>query len=399
MSDSTTQNSSGRHDPFKGLRVIDFTSMMAGPYSTRFLADGGADVIKVEAPEGDYIRTRDPMRGRSSAYFGHLNAGKRSIVLDMKNPDAVAQIKRLIDEADVLVEAFRPGVMKRLGFDFETLRESNPGLIYCAVSGFGQTGPGSDRPAYAQIVHAASGYDLAFANYQDDMKRPPNSALFLADVVAGISAYAGIVTALYDRERTKRGQMVDVALMDGMLCLMPYEFQEAQFPAAERRPVYAPLKTQDGYIMISAVSPRNWENLFEVIGRPDWRDDPMLATNAGRQGNFVKVMALIEAWMVQRTSAECVRIFDAAGVPATPYKTVRESIQDPQFAHRGSFSTIADEAGEYLVPNLPFRMSEAQVDARRHVPLLGEHTEEILRDVAGASPEAIAKATARASKK
>jgi CoA:oxalate CoA-transferase len=399
MSVNTTKPCPSQHDPFENLRVVDFTSMMAGPYCTRFLADGGADVIKVESPEGDYIRFREPLRDASSTYFGHLNSGKRSISLDMKNPAAMEQIKRLIDQADVLVEAFRPGVMKRLGVDFKTLRKTNPRLIYCAVSGFGQTGPGADRPAYAQIVHAASGYDLAFARYQDDMKRPPNTALFLADVIAGISAFAGIVTALYDRERTNRGQFVDVALMDGVLSLMPYEFQEAQFPAAERRPVYSPLKTSDGFIMVCAVSPRNFEQLFELIGLPNWRSDPMLATNAARQANWTQVMAIIERWMVQRTTEECVTMVGEAGVPATAYKTIRESIKDPQFKHRGSFAKVEDKAGEYLVPNLPFRMSNARLEVRRHVPLLGEHTNEILRDIAGASPETIAKAIASAPKK
>ena len=277
---------SERTGPLAGIRVLDFTSMMAGPYATRYLADMGADVIKIEAPEGDYIRQREPLRDGCSAYFGHLNAGKRSLCLDLKDPASVAAVKAMVAQADVVVENFRPGAMARLGLDYAALAPLNPRLVYCSISGFGQTGPDAERPAYAQIVQAASGYELAFAGYQDAKDhagRPANTAIFIADVLGALYACNGVLAALQQRQVTGRGQHVDTTLIEGMLNLMPYEVQEAQFPAKKRRPVYPPFQAADGWLMIAAVNPRNFEALLDAIAIPGWRDDPMFATERGRQ--------------------------------------------------------------------------------------------------------------------
>lgn len=371
--------------PLDGIRVLDFTTMIAGPYCTRFLADMGADVIKIESGEGDYIRQREPLRNGHSAYFGHLNAGKRSVCMDLKDPVAVQRIKELLTTCDVLVENFRPGAMQRLGLDYDTLKALNPRLVYCSISGFGQTGPDAQRPAYAQIVQAASGYELAFASYQGEehaQQRPPNSAIFTADVLGALFAHSGILAALNQRHATGIGQQVDATLFESMLLLMPYEVQEAQFPALKRRPVYPPLKAQDGYLMVSAVSPRNFEALLDAIDISAWRDDPMFATDRGRQANWSKVMARIESWTAARTVEECLRVIGGAGVPIAPYRTVREAIAQPQLAHRESLATVRDGAGEYRVPNLPFKFSAGRIEARAHVPALGEHTQEVLNEIA-----------------
>jgi crotonobetainyl-CoA:carnitine CoA-transferase CaiB-like acyl-CoA transferase len=367
--------------PLAGIRVLDFTIMMAGPYCTRFLADLGADVIKIEAPEGDYIRQRAPKRGNHSAYFGHLNAGKRSVVLDLKKPTAVSAVKRLAMQADVVVENFRPGVMARLGLDYAVLQALNPRLIYCSISGFGQTGPDAQRPAYAQIVQAASGYERAFADYQDGNERPANNGIFIADVLGGLFAHAGILAALNQRSADGRGQLVDATLMESMLSLMPYEVQEAQCPQPERRPVYPPLKANDGYLMLAAVSPRNFEALLEGLGFADWRKDPILANDAARQANWKAVMERVGAWTSSRSTAECIATIGGAGVPVTRYSSVGEALQEPQMAHRGSLAEVRDGGGSYLVPNLPFKMSGANVSVRPHVPALGEHTEQVLREL------------------
>ena len=395
-------------DPLAGIRVLDFTIMLAGPYCTRYLADLGADVIKIESPEGDYIRQREPKRDGCSAYFGHLNAGKRSVVLDLKQPAALAAVQRLVAQCDVLVENFRPGVMKRLGLDYPTLAAINPRLIYCSLSGFGQTGPDALRPAYAQIVQAASGYDLAYAGYQDGPagaedgpegsqgnpakplagpNRPANTGIFIADVLGGVFSYSAVLAALNQRHATGRGQMIDATLIEGMLSLMPYEVQEAQFPAPSRRPVYPPFKTLDGYLMVSAISPKNFEALLEALGFAQWRSDPMLATESARQANWGVVMARIEAWSALRSSGECTGILIDAGVPVTPYLTVRQALDEPQLAHRGSLATVRDGAGSYRVPNLPFKFSEGRVEVRGHVPALGEHTEQVLSEIAKLSAE------------
>jgi crotonobetainyl-CoA:carnitine CoA-transferase CaiB-like acyl-CoA transferase len=386
----TTETSS---DPLAGIRVLDFSSMMAGPYCTRFMADLGAEVIKVEAPEGDYIRQRAPKRDGHSAYFGHLNAGKRSIVLDLKQPAALAAAHRLAERCDVLVQNFRPGTMERLGLGWEQVHALNPRLIYCSISGFGQTGPDAHKPAYAQIVQAASGYELAHAGYQDGSDRPSNIAIFIADVMGALFAHSGVLAALQHRNLTGHGQHVDSTLMESMLSLMAYEVQEAQFPAPERRPVYPPLKARDGYVMLAAVSPRNFEALLDVLDLGDWRADPMLATDAGRQGNWSAVMARVEDWTCRRSVEECERIIGGAGVPLTRYSTVREALQQPQFKHRGSLATVRDGAGTYLVPNLPFKLSAAHVGVRERVPELGEDTEQVLREIAGLTPDEVRAAT------
>ncbi|GAP38118.1 CaiB/BaiF CoA transferase family protein [Piscinibacter sakaiensis] len=372
-------------DPLHGQRVLDFTTMMAGPYCTRFLADMGADVIKIESPEGDYIRQREPLRDGHSAYFGHLNAGKRSACLDLKDPASLAAVKTLVRSCDVLVENFRPGAMQRLGLGYDELKALNPRLIYCSISGFGQTGPDAQRAAYAQIVQAASGFELAFAGYQGDgttETRPANQAIFTADVLGALFAYAGILAALNQRHVTGLGQHVDTTLFESMLLLMPYEVQEAQFPAARRRPVYPPLKASDGFVMLSAVSPRNFEALLDAIGFDGWRDDPMLATDRGRQQHWGEVMTRVEAWTSSRTAAECVRVIGDAGVPITRYGSVRDALAEPQLAHRGSLATVHDAAGAFRVPNLPFKLSGAHIGVRAKVPALGEHTREVLDEAA-----------------
>ena len=367
--------------------------MMAGPYATRYLADLGADVIKIEPPDGDYIRTRPPLRGGCSAYFGHLNAGKRSVVLDLKRPGAMDAVRSLAAISDVVVENFRPGVMKRLGLDYPAVSEINPKIVMCSISGFGQDGPGADRAAYAQIVQACSGYDLAFAKYQGTAGRPANTAIFFADVLAGVYAYSAILATLHQRHATGRGTCIDASLIESMLQLMPYEVQEAQFPVTRDRPVYPPFRTADGYVMISAISPKNFEALLQAIGIAGWRDDPILATDAARQANWMQVMQRIEAWTSQRPSAECERRLLDAGVPATAYRTVAEAIADPQLAHRGSLATVEDAGGRHLVPNLPFRMSGALCSVAARTPALGEHTREVLSDLLKLDDAAIARIT------
>ena len=387
-----TDDTGSRPRPLQGVRVLDFTSMMAGPYATRYLADLGAEVLKVEPAEGDYIRQRLPLREGYSAYFSHLNAGKRSIVLDLKHPAGIQAAKELAAHCDVLVEAFRPGVMKRLGLDPKALMAAHPRLIVCSVSGFGQSGPASQRPAYAQIVQAESGYELAFANYQDNAERPANTAIFYADVLGGTFAFSGILAALNQRHITGRGQWVDSTLMESMLNLMPYEVQEAQFPAAKRRPVYPPFRTLDGYLMIAAVNPRNFEALLDAIGVSGWREDSRMKTDAARQANWGDVMAVVEAWTCQRQAAECERLLAQSGVPVTVYRTVREALSDPQFAHRGSLATVEDGGGVHRVPNLPYRMSESRVEVGHRTPNLGEHTTQVLSELLGYTDDQIRRA-------
>src|SRR5262245_54910089 len=190
------------HRAFAGLRVVDFTTTSAGPHGTRLLADLGADVVKVEAPEGDVMRSRPPLRNGASSYFGQLNAGKRSVVLDLKEARGVAAAHRLAAQADILVENYRPGVMRRLGLDFPVLEQANPRLVYCSISGYGQTGPSGELPAYAPVIHATSGYELAHLAYQRGRSHPDNCGVYVADVITGTYAFGAIATALHQRRAT-----------------------------------------------------------------------------------------------------------------------------------------------------------------------------------------------------
>jgi CoA:oxalate CoA-transferase len=379
------------NDPLSGVRVLDFSSMMAGPYCSRVLADLGAQVIKVESLDGDHIRTQPPLRGGCSAYFGHLNSGKQSIALDLKHPESVALVHTLAKSVDIVLENFRPGVMSRLGMDYARLAAGNPRLIYCSISGYGQTGPDAQRAAYAPIINAASGHDLAQMLYQDERDRPPNVGIFTADLLTGVYAVTAIQAALLQRQRTNRGQHLDVTLIESMMNLMVYEFQEAQFPAAQRRFVYKPVKARDGFVMIVLVSPANFANLCNAIGRPEWKDNPRFATVKARRENWDELMSLVEAWSQQRSAKECEEFLNKAGVPCTRYRTVKDAMADPHLHDRGSFQRVSDAAGGYLVPNLPYRMDQGGARARAHVPSLGEHTAEVLRNELGLDDAEIAK--------
>jgi CoA:oxalate CoA-transferase len=370
--------------PLSGLKVLDFTSMIAGPFCTRGLADMGCDVIKIEAPEGDYIRQREPLREGFSAYFGHLNAGKRSVMLDLRDQNARSAVRKMVEACDIIVENMRPGAMQRLGLGYEQVRGLNPSLIYCSISGFGQTGPDAERPVYAPIVQAASGFETASAKYQRGAvsDRPLNITSFVADILGGTFAMTAIMAALHSRNLSGTGQFIDTSLFESMLQLMPYEVQEAQFPAKKLRPVYRPLKANDGYLMIAAISPRNFEALFNAIGMTNWQSDPVLNNEEARQMHWDQVMEKIEKWTCARSSDECVRYLSKAGVPITRYQTVQEAINCPQSLYREVMQKVKDDKGDYLVPNLPFKLSESEISVGKKVPALGEHTYEVLSTIA-----------------
>src|SRR5216684_2532956 len=339
--------------PLDGVRVLDFSIMLAGPYCARLLADVGADVIKIEPPEGDDMRLRAPLREGNSAYFGQLNAGKRSIVLDLKSSEAIKLIYRLVEETDILVENFRPGVMDRLGLGYEALWEINPRLIYCSISGYGQTGPAAERAAYAMIVHAESGFDRSLMRYAGDRNRPAAGAIFVADVLGGIFGYSAIQTALVQRARTGQGQRIDVALMDCMLNLLVYELQEAQFPIRSPRPTYGPVRARDGDILIAPITPRNFVALCDVTGQRELADNPLFNTLPTRGANWAAMMQLIEKWTKRHTVDECIAALDAAGVPCAEYRDPGAALTDPHLLQRGVFTKLADGAGEFVGVNAP----------------------------------------------
>jgi crotonobetainyl-CoA:carnitine CoA-transferase CaiB-like acyl-CoA transferase len=364
------------------VRVLDFTTTIAGPHCTRLLADLGAEVIKIEAPEGDMMRTRPPLRNGASTSFGQLNAGKKSIVLDLKTPPAVEAVRRLVATADVVVENFRPGVMRRFGLDYEVLAPIKPELIYCAISGYGQTGPSSQLPAYAPVIHAASGYDLAHMAYQGEERRPDYCGIYIADVLTGTYAFGAITTALYHRQLTGRGQMVDISMLESMLSLTLSEIQAAQFSLPPLgRPIFGPVATKDGYINLSIASERTFQNLAVASGHPHWITDPRFAQYHHRRANWGELIDELEEWSRARSTTEVQAVFDQHGVPSSPYRTVKEAMADPQLAHRRAFAEIQDAGGTFRALNPPFRMSDTPAAASAHVAALGENTEELLAEI------------------
>jgi crotonobetainyl-CoA:carnitine CoA-transferase CaiB-like acyl-CoA transferase len=354
------------------------------------LADMGAEVIKVETVEGETMRNRPPVRNGCSTAFGQLNVGKKSLVLDLKSPEGADVIRKLVASTDILLENFRPGVMRRLKLDHETLLWLNPKLIYCSISGYGQSGPSAERPAYAPVIHAASGYDMAHLAYQPGRSRPDYCGIFHADVLTGVYAFGAISAALYQRTATERGQHIDVSMLESMLSLTLNELQWSQFEVAQTsRPMFGPIETRGGYVMVAIASEKTFQGLMKVIGHPEWVGDPRFAVYADRRSNWAQMMEGVEAWSRGVTTEDCLASLNKEGVPSSAYRTVGQALSDPQIAHRGALSPVEDAGGTFKVLNLPFRMSGAKVAAAPRMATLGEHTRALLRE-AGLSEQAIA---------
>ena len=380
---------------FQGLRVLDFSTTIAGPHCTRMLADMGAEVIKIESAEGETMRNRPPVRNGCSTAFGQLNVGKKSLVLDLKSPEAIEIIRRLVSDADILVENFRPGVMRRLKLDYGSLRELNHKLIYCSISGYGQTGPSAELPAYAPVIHAASGYDMAHLAYQPGRSRPDYCGIYVADVLTGVYAFGAISAALHQRHTSQKGQHIDVSMLESMLSLTLNELQSSQFQVKQTtRPLFGPLETADGYVMLAVASEKTFQSLTRVIGHSEWVGDPRFAKYSDRRDNWADLMEGVETWSRTLTTEKCLAELNGSGVPCSAYRTVGEAMNDPQIAHRRALSEVRDAGGTFKVLNLPFRMSAANISPGKRMATLGEHTTALLQE-AGLSPQEIASYTAK----
>jgi crotonobetainyl-CoA:carnitine CoA-transferase CaiB-like acyl-CoA transferase len=383
---------------FDGLRVLDFSTTIAGPHCTRMLADMGAEVIKIEPAEGETMRTRPPLRNNCSTAFGQLNIGKNSLVLDLKSPAGVEAVRRLIATADVLVENFRPGVMRRLKLDYASVRDINPKLIYCSISGYGQTGPSAELPAYAPVIHAASGYEMAHLAYQPGRSRPDYCGIYHADVLTGTYAFGAVSAALYQRSASGKGQHIDVSMLESMLSLTLNELQWSQFAVKQtQRPMFGPIETTDGYVMVAIASEKTFQSLMQVIGRGEWVSDPRFARYSDRRENWAGLMEGVEAWSRAISTQACLAALNEYGVPSSAYRTVSEALADPQMAHRGALAEVADGGGAFKVLNLPFRMSGATVGAAKRMSTLGEHTLSYLKEI-GLSDDQIAGFAAQPAK-
>jgi crotonobetainyl-CoA:carnitine CoA-transferase CaiB-like acyl-CoA transferase len=375
--------------PLDGLRILDFSTTIAGPHCSRLLADMGAEVVKVESTEGDLMRSRPVQRDGFSTMFGQLNAGKKSIVLDLKKPEAVAAIKKLAATVDILVENYRPGVMKRLGLDYAELSKVNPRLIYCAISGYGQTGPGAGRPAYAPVIHASTGYDMAHLFYQQGRQRPDNCGIFVADYASGAYAMGAILAAVHQRHATGKGQMVDVSMFETLVGMLLGEVNRAQFDfEMPSRPMYGPIEASDGYVMLATASEKTFQDMATAAGRRDWLTDPRFEKYQDRRMNWGLLVDELEEWSKKMSVKDVVAALEKQGVPCSPYVTVTEALQDPQVEHRGSLCTIEDGGGSYKSPAPPFRFSGSPLQSGPKVAALGEDTRSVLAQ-AGLTPSEI----------
>ena len=377
--------------PLDGVRVVDLTRARAGPTAVRQLADMGADVVKVEA--------REEVEGDSTALgfdFLNLHRNKRSITLDLKHPRAIEVLKRLVTKADVVIENFRPDVKRRLGIDYDALAAINPRLIYGSISGFGQTGPYRDRPGYDQIAQGMGGL-MSITGLPG--QGPVRVGIPVADLTAGIFLAQGILVALYERERSGKGQWVHTSLLQAMVTML--DFQAARWlidgeiapQAGNDHPTGIPtgvFTTSDGHINIAASGQTMYRRLCTAIGAPELIDDPRFKTLGDRSKNRKQMNAEIDRVLVKKTSAEWIEALNAAGVPSGPILNIKEVFENEQVKHLGLAQPVRHRArGEMKVQAPPATLSRTPGAIRRAAPEHGEHTDEILKEL-GYSAEDIA---------
>jgi crotonobetainyl-CoA:carnitine CoA-transferase CaiB-like acyl-CoA transferase len=385
--------------PLAGLRVLDLTQVMAGPFCCQVLGDLGADVIKVEPPgAGDQSRRSMGfrMKGEDTAAFLAVNRNKRSAALNLKEQAQRDAFVRLAGTADVLVENFRPGVTERLGIDYATLSDLHPRLVYASISGFGQTGPYSQRPGFDLIAQGVSG---VMSVTGEPGGEPVKCGIPVSDLAAGLFCAIGVLAALRARETTGRGQHVDTSLFEGALALSIWETAElwatgnvpAPLGSAHRLTApYQALRTRDGHVTLGANNERLWERLCGAIGRDELLHDERFAGNDARMRNRVELVDELEAALAGRDTAEWVEVLAAAGVPCGPIHDYADVVRDPHTLAREMVVEVDHPVeGTVRALGIPLKLSETPGTIRRPAPLLGEHTEEVLRE-AGLAPDEIA---------
>jgi crotonobetainyl-CoA:carnitine CoA-transferase CaiB-like acyl-CoA transferase len=388
-----------------GIRVLDLSRVVAGPYCTMLLADLGADVIKVERPgRGDDLREWRGRTGRGgmSAVFAAINRNKRGIALDLQHADGARILRDLASRSHVVIENFVPSVADRLGIGYEAVRALNPGIVYVSVSGFGQTGPYAQRPGYNTIAQGMGGLMGVTGMPGDPPTRAGGS---IADVAAAYLAFGGIGAALVHQLRTGAGQHLDVNLLGATLGLLPdpvaHFFDSGKRPArvGNRNPTLTPaeaFRTGDGWLNVVLMNPAQWERFCRVLGDETLRTEARFATNLERLQNHDEMRARVEAALSGATTAEWVARFEAAAIAAGPIYELDEVFDDPQVQHLGLLAEVLQPTyeahdGRARMLGFPFRASGTPPSIRRPAPLLGEHTAEVLTEVLGFGPAEIAR--------
>jgi len=377
--------------PFTGVKILDFTRVLAGPYGSYQLALLGADVIKVESRDGDDMRfgnrANDWEKRGLAAPWVAVNAGKRSITLDLKKPKALEVIKRLVAKADVVMENFRPGVMDKLGIGYETLKAINPRLIYCAVSGFGQVGPQRATAAFDGMIQAMSGL-MSITGFEAN--GPTRVGFAGADVMSGATAAFGVASALYQRTHTGKGQLVDVAMIDAVMGYLAQQFTEhlmtgrvhgqAANLSVTRKPTGNLFRTRDGWMVLAVMTDPQFQRLMKVLGRADALADPRFVDWPTRIENNLALHAIVEEAMKQETAATWVERFAKNDVPAGQVLSIPETVQLDLFQHRTVLQTVETEHGPIKVVGSGFRLEHGGGSVERPPATLGEHTDEVLRE-------------------
>jgi crotonobetainyl-CoA:carnitine CoA-transferase CaiB-like acyl-CoA transferase len=384
--------------PLDGIRVIDLSRILAGPYATLLLADMGAEVLKIEEPgKGDDTRAWPPFVGGEATYFMSVNRGKKSLTLDLKAEAGKTVLRKLLASADVLLENFRPGTLERLGFGYETVRTRNPRLVYCSISGFGESGPEAGRPGYDLIVQGESGI-MDLTGFPDGP--PVKTGNSIADLAAGAMAAHGVVLALFARERTGVGQKVEIAMLEVMASLLTYQGQPYLATGVSPRRTgnehpsivpYQVFQAADGYLTIGVANNSLWVRFCQAISHPELATDPRFDIAARRVENRGTLVPLIQAILMTAPVAEWLGRLGRAGVPAGKIKSVGEALESEHLRARGAIVTVNHPtAGRMRMVGPPIRLHGTPAEAATPAPLLGEHTDEVLTKLLGYSSEAVA---------
>jgi len=380
--------------PLEGLKVLDLSHALAGPYCSTMLADYGADVIKIEPPgKGDIARAwGTALTGGDTDYFIGLHRNKKGIVLDLKNPQGKETFLRMVERSDVVLENFRPGTLERLGLDYETARLRNPRIVYCSISGFGQDGPYRDRPALDLIVQAESGMIRATGEAGGNGVR---AGVSIADLTAGMNAAFGIMVALRARDVTGVGQSIDVSMLEGQLSLLGVMignyFTTGEIPvpmgtAYKALLPYQTFRTQTRDLALAVGSDRLWRDFCPAIGRPDLTDDSRFCTNSARNLNREMLIDILQNVFMTKSFEQWETLLVEAGIPIGAINNIEQVIEHPQVAARGSIVNMEHpRAGNVRVVGVPIRFSETPGSVRTPSPSLGEHTESVLSEFLGMS--------------
>lgn len=375
--------------PLEGIRVLDLTNVMAGPYCTMVLGDLGAEVIKLESLDGDSTRNFEPKVNDESYCFAVLNRNKKSISVDMKAPEGKAIVMKLAAQADIMIENFRPGVVKKLGVGYEDVKKVNPGIIYASMSGFGQTGPYGKKGGFDIIAQGMSGIMMMTGHPGG---RPAKVGIAMNDIACGVTTLYGILGALIGRLRHGQGQYLETSLLEAGLAWSIWEFG-AWFGGGEkptatgtrhrRSAPYQAFRSKDGYVTVGASGDKLWRAFVaQVVNKPEWLQDPRFEKNPLRVKNVEALQELIESVLVTQPTAHWVEKLDAAGVPGGPVYTYDQTLSDPQVQHRRMVYDIDHpKIGAMKTLGLPVKSSGDLTEIRKPAPLHGQHTEEVLRAV------------------